>query len=94
MMNNYENQIPWKGWKIVRRLGGGGFGTVYEIERDFYGEEELAEMKVIRIPKEESDLEDDYNSGMTEEEVQEYLLDYDASKHFHSMACGDDSNPL
>ena len=41
-MNNYENQIPWKDWKIVRRLGGGGFGTVYEIERDFYGEEELA----------------------------------------------------
>ena len=63
MMNNYENQIPWKDWKIVRRLGGGGFGTVYEIERDFYGEEELAAMKVIRIPKEESDLEDDYNSG-------------------------------
>ena len=30
-MNNYENQIPWKDWKIVRRLGGGGFGTVYEI---------------------------------------------------------------
>ena len=57
-MNNYENQIPWKDWKIVRRLGGGGFGTVYEIERDFFGEEELAAMKVIRIPKEESDLDD------------------------------------
>ena len=87
MMNNYENQIPWKDWKIVRRLGGGGFGTVYEIERDFYGEEELAAMKVIRIPKEESDLEDDYNSGMTEEEVQEkytYIQSY-FSKEYQLM---------
>lgn len=87
MMNNYENQIPWKDWKIVRRLGGGGFGTVYEIERDFYGEEELAAMKVIRIPKEVSDLEDDYNSGMTEEEVQEkytYIQSY-FSKEYQLM---------
>lgn len=87
MMNNYENQIPWKDWKIVRRLGGGGFGTVYEIERDFYGEEELAAMKVIRIPKEESDLDDDYNSGMTEEEVREkytYIQNY-FSKEYQLM---------
>lgn len=86
-MNNYENQIPWKDWKIVRRLGGGGFGTVYEIERDFYGEEELAAMKVIRIPKEESDLDDDYNSGMTEEEVREkytYIQNY-FSKEYQLM---------
>lgn len=86
-MNNYENQIPWKDWKIVRRLGGGGFGTVYEIERDFFGEEELAAMKVIRIPKEESDLDDDYNSGMTEEEVREkytYIQNY-FSKEYQLM---------
>ena len=86
-MNNYENQIPWKDWHIVRRLGGGGFGTVYEIERDFYGEEELAAMKVIRIPKEESDLDDDYNSGMTEEEVREkytYIQNY-FSKEYQLM---------
>ena len=86
-MNNYENQIPWKDWKIVHRLGGGGFGTVYEIERDFYGEEELAAMKVIRIPKEESDLDDDYNSGMTEEEVREkytYIQNY-FSKEYQLM---------
>ena len=87
MMNNYENQIPWKDWKIVRRLGGGGFGTVDEIERDFYGEEELAAMKVIRIPKEESDLDDDYNSGMMEEEVREkytYIQNY-FSKEYQLM---------
>ena len=86
-MNNYENQIPWKDWKIVHRLGGGGFGTVYEIERDFFGEEELAAMKVIRIPKEESDLDDDYNSGMTEEEVREkytYIQNY-FSKEYQLM---------
>ena len=87
MMNYYENQIPWKDWHIVRRLGGGGFGTVYEIERDFYGEKELAAMKIIRIPKEESDLDDDYNSGMTEEEVREkytYIQNY-FSKEYQLM---------
>ena len=86
-MNNYENQIPWKDWHIVRRLGGGGFGTVYEIERDFYGEKELAAMKIIRIPKEESDLDDDYNSGMTEEELREkytYIQNY-FSKEYQLM---------
>ena len=87
MMNYYENQIPWKDWHIVRRLGGGGFGTVYEIERDFYGEKELAAMKIIRIPKEESDLDDDYNSGMTEEELREkytYIQNY-FSKEYQLM---------
>ncbi|MGN1141078.1 MAG: nucleotide exchange factor GrpE [Oliverpabstia sp.] len=71
-MDNYANiHIPWQGWYIVRRLGGGGFGNVYEIERDLYGEKERAAMKVIKIPKEISDLDDDYNNGMTNEEVYE-----------------------
>ncbi len=78
-MNNYENQIPWKDWKIVRRLGGGGFGTVYEIEQDFFGEEELYRNEGYPDSERESDLDDDYNSGMTEEEVREkytYIQNY------------------
>ena len=50
-MNNIT--IPWPDWKIVRRIGRGGFGTVYEISRtDQFGYEEKAALKVIRIPNE------------------------------------------
>lgn len=34
----------------------------------------------LRKPDSMERAEDDYNSGMTVEEVQEYFLDYDASK--------------
>lgn len=50
-MNNIT--IPWPDWTIVREIGRGGFGTVYEISRkDQYGGEEKAALKVIRIPNE------------------------------------------
>ena len=50
-MNNIT--IPWPGWTVVREIGRGGFGTVYEISRtDQFGYEEKAALKVIRIPNE------------------------------------------
>lgn len=79
MANNENIHIPWPGWHPVRRLGGGGFGDVYEIEREFYGDKERAAMKVIRIPKNPSDLDEDYASGMTEDEIRkkyDYIWKY------------------
>ena len=29
--------LPWQGWKIVKRLGRGGFGTVYQAQRNSAG---------------------------------------------------------
>lgn len=86
-MTDYSNTIPWKDWKIVRRMGGGGFGSVYEIERNIYGEKECAAMKMIRIPEDESALENDYSSGMSEEEIREkyvYIRNY-YSKEYQIM---------
>ncbi len=40
-----EIKLPWSDWKIVRRLGGGSFGRVYEIERDLLGTIEHAAVK-------------------------------------------------
>ena len=40
-------RIPWPEWKIVRELGYGGNGTVFEIRRD----NESSALKVISIPK-------------------------------------------
>lgn len=52
-------KIPWKGWELAREkpIGRGGFGEVYEIKRSMYGLEERAAMKILTIPKDESDLD-------------------------------------
>ena len=51
-MDGFENiGIPWPGWKIVKELGEGSYGKVYEIERTQYGITENDALKIIRIPK-------------------------------------------
>lgn len=42
------------GWRAVRSIGAGGFGEVYEIERDHFGKTEKAALKVIRIPQDKN----------------------------------------
>ena len=55
-MNNIT--IPWPDWKIVRRIGHGGFGTVYEISRrDQFGHEEHSALKVITLPQEADEID-------------------------------------
>ncbi len=54
----YENlYIPWDGWQVVKRLGSGSYGAVYEIRRQIYGETESAAVKIISIPKDPSEIE-------------------------------------
>ena len=52
-------KIPWEGWELAKEkpIGRGGFGEVYEIKRNMYGLEERAAMKILSIPKDESDLD-------------------------------------
>ena len=51
-MEKFDNiSIPWSGWRIIRKLGSGGFGSVYEIERDLFGKKEKAALKIIEIPQ-------------------------------------------
>lgn len=45
-----EVDIPWPGWKRVRKLGKGGFSSVWEIKRMIAGQEEHAAMKIIPVP--------------------------------------------
>ena len=57
-MEKFDNiRIPWPGWKIVREIGKGTFGTVYEIERQLMSGIEKAAMKVITIPKDNNEYE-------------------------------------
>ena len=68
-MTNMNDMPVWPGWETVRLIGRGSFGTVYEIERELYGHKEKAAMKVIRIPQNDSDIEELYDSGYDEESI-------------------------
>ena len=52
MSETLDVEIPWPGWRAVRRLGRGSYGSVWEIERDVAGNPERCAMKVVRIPTE------------------------------------------
>ena len=85
------NQIPfpappWPGWSTTALLGRGGFGAVYEIERDNFGSVEQAAMKVITIPQNDSDIQELYADGYTVESVSERYTEHMKSiVHEYSM---------
>lgn len=45
--------LPWQGWKIVKRLGRGGYGSVYLAQRNSAGVMEDAAVKVISFPSDD-----------------------------------------
>lgn len=58
-----NKQVTWPGWEVVRVIGNGSFGSVYEIQRNTFGNIESAALKVISIPQSKSDIEELYNDG-------------------------------
>jgi len=64
-----DARFGWPGWETVEEIGHGGFGTVYKIRRNLFGNEELAALKVISIPQHDSDIAELYNEGYTRENI-------------------------
>ena len=94
-MGNFEHiYLPWSGWKIVKYLGGGAYGKVYEIERNNSGIQEKAAVKIVSRPKEESELEVDYQNGYDRESIavkyteilQEYKNEYKLMKELQGQS--------
>lgn len=94
-MENFEHiHLPWSGWKIVKYLGGGAYGKVYEIERNNSGIQEKAAVKIVSRPKEESELEVDYQNGYDRESIavkyteilQEYKNEYKLMKELQGQS--------
>ena len=63
----------WPEWKIVKRIGSGAYGTVYEAIRKDYDFESHAAIKMISVPKSQSEIDTLRTEGMTLEASKTYL---------------------
>ena len=101
-MEDFENiRLPWSGWKIVKDLGGGAYGRVYEIERTISGIQEKAALKIVSRPKNKDEIESYYNEGYSkadliasyESEIQNYVQEYKLMKELQGesniVSCDD-----
>lgn len=69
----YDIEKTWPKWKIVRLIGEGSFGKVFEIYRNEFGIEEHSALKVISIPQSDSEVQSLKNDGMTDSDTSEYF---------------------
>ena len=60
-------------WTIVRELGEGSFGTVYEVQKSNYGVTAKSALKVIRVPRSSADIKAALAEGMNEQSVTTYF---------------------
>ena len=94
-MENYEEiRLPWTEWKIVKSLGSGTYGKVYEIERNISGMQEKAALKIISRPKDAGEVETYYDEGYDkaviiasyENEIRNYLQEYKVMKELQGQS--------
>ncbi len=60
-------------WKIVKIIGEGSFGKVFEICRNEYGIEEHSALKVISIPQSDNEVKTLKNDGLNDSETTDYF---------------------
>ena len=67
-------KIPsMNGWEIVKELGEGSYGKVFEVHKKNYDVTAKAALKLIRIPKSVSDIREAMSEGMDEQSVSTYF---------------------
>lgn len=71
-MKEFNIKSLWPDWDIVRLIGEGSFGKVYEIVRNNFGIEEHSAIKVIKIPSSQAELQSLRNEGMDDFSATEY----------------------
>ncbi|MDO4632794.1 MAG: leucine-rich repeat protein [Eubacteriales bacterium] len=67
-------RLPWPDWQIVRLLGSGTFGRVYEAEKKNDGFVSHAAVKVMSIPAQRQEVYELKASGMSDPEIDRHFL--------------------
>ena len=61
---------PLTGWEIVRTIGSGSYGKVYEIKKiDAFGDTEHSALKVISIPEDGNEMRAYRDDGLDDESI-------------------------
>ena len=61
------------GWKIIRLLGEGSYGKVFEIERSEFGQTYRAALKVITVPQSSAEVRSVISEGMSVSQAEAYF---------------------
>ena len=93
MEDKMNVRLPWPGWTVVKYLGEGGYGRVYEIERELSGLKEQAALKVVSRPADDAEIEACYENGYDQasmkasyqEELQRYVKEYQLMKELQGQ---------
>ena len=76
LVEKYKKFEPFFGnWHIKSLIGEGGYGAVFEIEREDFGRKYTSAMKVVSIPKSESELKFIQDEGLDDESTATYYND-------------------
>ncbi len=89
MNGNYNiGDVVLYNWKLVRLLGEGSYGKVYEAHREDLGGEYKAAVKIIVIPKSDDEITSALSEGMTEQSVSAYFQGFvkELSTEFNLMS--------
>ena len=63
-------------WTLVKLLGEGAYGKVYEAHREDFGTTYTAAIKVMTIPQSQSEVESARAEGMDDESVTSYFRSF------------------
>ena len=61
------------GWKIIRLLGEGSYGRVFEMERTEFGQTYQAALKVITVPQSKAEIGSILSEGMSTPQAEAYF---------------------
>ena len=68
--------IVLQNWTLVRLIGAGSFGKVFEARRKDFGGEYSAAVKIIGIPQSNEEINEALSEGMTEEFLSDYFCSF------------------
>lgn len=68
------NKTVFGNWKVTGLIGEGGFGKVYKLEREEFGEKYTAALKKIVIPSKKAEIDNlRYEDDLSDAEIAEYF---------------------